>query len=39
MSFFGFDPDPGHRSNAPGFGQPKDPFADLSGRAVPDDDV
>jgi DNA topoisomerase 2-associated protein PAT1 len=43
MSFFGLDSnlprDQGHRSNAPGFGQHQDPFADLSGRGIPDDDV
>lgn len=41
MSFFGFDTtlprDQGHSGNAPGFGQPRDPFASLSGGAADDD--
>jgi DNA topoisomerase 2-associated protein PAT1 len=36
MSFFGFDAtlprDRGHQANAPGFAQPQDAFAGLSGR-------
>lgn len=43
MSFFGFDTsrprDPGHHTQAPGFGTAHDPFASLPhGSGVEDDD-
>lgn len=38
MSFFGFDTAlPRDRGQAPGFGAPQDPFAELSGRGHDDD--